>query len=75
MTPEHNRHAPEQLSDGIAAVRGDEIVFKGSGMSHFSHVEGQGFHVTTAIPGFGAAEGFAPGQGLSWHDPVDPMGH
>ncbi|MBA7494885.1 hypothetical protein ES702_05463 [subsurface metagenome] len=30
---------------------GAETVFKGSGMSHFSYVDGQGFHVTTNTPG------------------------
>ncbi len=30
--------------------RGKETVFKGQGNSHFSHVEGNGFHVTTEVP-------------------------
>lgn len=34
----------------IVNQNGRENNFKGYGNSHFSHVEGQGFHVTTDIP-------------------------
>lgn len=45
-----------------------ETVFKGYGSSHFSHVEGAGFHETTQIPGFGRTEGLT--RGLSLHTSV-----
>ena len=32
---------------------GKETVFQGYGNSHFSYVQGQGFHATTQIPGMG----------------------
>ena len=43
-----------------------ETVFNGYGNSHFSHVQDQGFHATTQIPGIGRNEGLA--QGYSIHD-------
>lgn len=49
----------------IVMQRGQETVFRGVESTHFSHVEGQGFHVTTQIPGI-------PG-GLSIHDSVSDM--
>ena len=48
-----------------------ETVFNGAGNSHFSHVQGSGFHVTTQVPGFGAKEGLD--RGLSIHDPIRDM--
>ena len=32
---------------------GTVSVFRGAGHSHFTHVPGAGFHVTTEIPGLG----------------------
>ena len=49
---------------------GPETVFQGAGNSHFSHVEGQGFHVTTQVPGIGKREGLP--KGLRIHDPIKP---
>lgn len=43
-----------------------ETVFQGFGNSHFSHVEGEGFHVTTQVPGIP--------DGLSIHDNLGPLG-
>ena len=43
-----------------------ETVYSGYGNSHISHVQGQGFHVTTQIPGIGSNEGLD--RGLSVHD-------
>ena len=43
----------------------DETVFKGAGHSHFSYVEGAGFHVTTEIPGLRQK------QKITWHDLVE----
>ena len=45
-----------------------ETVFNGYGNSHFSHVQDQGFHATTQIPGIGRNEGLD--RGLSIHDPL-----
>jgi hypothetical protein len=50
----------------IVGVNGPETIFGGYGNSHFSFVEGQGYHVTTAIPGFGQDDGLS--NGLSEHD-------
>ena len=35
----------------VVARKDKETVFKGYGISHFSFVEGEGFHVTTDVPG------------------------
>ena len=50
----------------ILRQNGPLTVFDGAGNSHFSHVEGQGFHVTTQIAGLGRNEGFD--RGYSVHD-------
>ena len=43
-----------------------EIIFKGSGNSHFSYVLGEGWHVTTEVPGL-KQEVRVPIQ-----DPIEP---
>jgi len=37
----------------VVLQKPSEIVFKGAGNSHFSYILGQGFQVTTDIPGMG----------------------
>ena len=54
----------------IVRETGRETVFRGFGHSHFSFVEGEGFHVTTQIPGM---RGTGLDDGFSLHDPVDDM--
>ena len=50
----------------ILRQTGPLTVFEGAGNSHFSHVEGLGFHATTQIPGLGRNEGLD--RGYSVHD-------
>ena len=66
MMSYHNE-APYGIQQAdILRQTGRETVFNGFGNSHISHVEGQGFHVTTQIPGIGRNEGLD--RGLSHHD-------
>ena len=43
---------PIEIAPIVHTTPSGEAVFKGAGNSHFSHVPGQGFHVTTDVPGF-----------------------
>ncbi len=47
-----------------------ETNFKGSQNSHFSYVQGRGFHVTTQIPNM---RGAGLPNGYSLHDSVNDM--
>ena len=53
------------MMEGMQKQIGNEIVFKGSGYSHFSYVQGQGFHATTQVPGLNQ------GMPISIHTPIN----
>ncbi|MBI2085251.1 MAG: hypothetical protein HYT71_01925 [Candidatus Aenigmarchaeota archaeon] len=58
---------------GVAQIqhqRGSLTVYEQTGYSHISHVAGEGYHLTTQVPGIGRDEGLD--EGLSFHTYVKP---
>ncbi len=68
MEVENTPSVTDIIVAGIQRRRGLLTVYEQTGDSHISHVRGQGFHVTTQVPGIGGDEGLD--KALAFHDYV-----